>query len=70
MSTSSLLWGVLFGSIGLGYVMYGRRQRLAMPFVCGVALIGLPYVVTHTVALLVTGLLLVLAPWFAQRWLR
>ena len=38
MTTSSLLWGVLFGSIGLGFLIYGRRQRAVVPLLCGLAL--------------------------------
>ena len=31
MSTSSILWGLLFGSIGLGFLIYGRKQRAVVP---------------------------------------
>ena len=40
MSTASLLWGVLFGSIGVGFLMYARKQQAIVPLFCGVALIG------------------------------
>ena len=43
MSSASLLWGVLFGSIGAGYCLYARKQRALIPGVCGVALMVLPY---------------------------
>ena len=33
MSTSILLAGVLFGAVGVGYVLYGRKQRAPLPLV-------------------------------------
>lgn len=55
MDQSDLLWGLLFGSIGLGYLVYGRRQRAVMPFVAGIGLAGLPYFVDGTAWMLLLG---------------
>ena len=66
METSSLLWGLLFGSIGVAYVMYGRRQQHVVALVSGLLLIGFPYFVSGTVALIVTGGLLLAAPWLLK----
>ena len=44
MDETKLVWGLLFGAVGIGYLVYGRRQRILMPFLTGVGLIGLPYV--------------------------
>jgi len=62
VDTSSLLWGLLFGSIGIGYAIYGRRQRAFVPFVAGLGLILFPYVVTGTFALIAIGAALLAAP--------
>jgi hypothetical protein len=43
LSGSSLLLGVLFGSVGLGFFIYGRRQRAVVPLLCGLALMVVPY---------------------------
>ena len=40
MEASWLLWGLLFGSIGLGYAIYGRKQQHLVAFLCGLGLIG------------------------------
>lgn len=64
MSTSSLLWGVLFGSIGLGFVIYGRRQRAVVPLICGLALMVFPYFVSNAILLVVIGAALVAIPYF------
>jgi hypothetical protein len=36
---ASMLWG----SVGAGYLLYARRQRLIVPFIAGVAMIGISY---------------------------
>ena len=48
MTTASLLWSVLFGAVGMGYFVYGKKQRAAVPLVCGVALMVFPYMVPST----------------------
>jgi len=32
MDTASLLWGLLFSSIGFGYFLYGKKQSSATPY--------------------------------------
>ncbi len=66
MNTSSLLWGLLFGSIGLGFFVYGRRQRVVVPLVCGVALMIFPYFVSNTVLLVALGVVLIAIPYFIR----
>ena len=62
--TSSLLWGVLFGSIGLGYFIYGKRQRRAVALITGVLLCVFPYFVSNTVLTVLLGALLIALPYF------
>ena len=59
-----LLWGLLFGSIGLGFFIYGRNQRAVVPLVCGVALMVFPYLVSNVVLLVGIGALLIAIPFF------
>jgi hypothetical protein len=66
VNTSSLLWGLLFGSIGLGFVIYGRRQRAVVPLLCGVALMIFPYFVSNSVVLVAIGVLLIAIPYFLR----
>lgn len=66
MNTSSLLWGLLFGSIGLGFFVYGRRQKVVVPLVCGVALMIFPYFVSNTVLLVALGVVLIAIPYFIR----
>ncbi len=66
MDTASLLWGVLFSSIGLGYFLYGKKQRSAIPFVCGVCLMAFPYFVSGNLLLVIIGSVLSVTPYFVR----
>ena len=63
-SESALLWGLLFSSIGLGFFVYGKKQRMIVPLICGLALMVYPYFMPNTVALVLTGLVLLAIPYF------
>ena len=61
-----LWWGLLFGSIGMGFFVYGRKQRAIVPLVCGVALIVFPHFVSGTAWLLIIGVALMAIPYFVR----
>ena len=61
-----LLWGLLFGSIGLGYFIYGKKQKAVVPLVCGLALMLFPYFVSNIVLLVGIGALLAAIPYFLR----
>ena len=64
MTTATLLWGVLFGSIGLGFFLYGKKQRAIVPLVCGLVLMVFPYFISNAVGLVLVGILLIATPYF------
>ncbi len=66
MNTATLLWGLLFGSIGMGFFIYGKRQQAAVPLLCGLALMVFPYFVTNAVALVAIGIVLMAIPYFVR----
>jgi hypothetical protein len=66
MSESSLLWGVLFGAVGLGYFVYGKKQRALVPLICGVALMALPYFVSNAWLLVALGIAIAAVPYFVR----
>jgi hypothetical protein len=66
MDVAVLLWGLLFGSIGLGFVIYGRRQSRPVPFLCGLGLMGLPYLVDGALWLVLGGLALIGIAYFVR----
>ena len=63
-SEGELLWGLLVGSVGLGFFVYGKKQTKIVPFVCGIALMVYPYFMPNAVILVLTGLVLVAIPYF------
>jgi predicted membrane protein len=65
-SASSLIWGMLFGAIGLGFFIYGKRQKAAVPLVAGVALFVVPYFVSNVYILVAVGIVLVALPYFVR----
>jgi hypothetical protein len=42
MNTSTLMWGVILGAIGLGFFTYGRRQKAVIPLLSGIGLTNRP----------------------------
>jgi len=66
VSSALLLLGVLFGSLGLGYCVYGRRQRALVPFLAGLLLIVLPYLVANLAALIAAGVVLAALPFVVR----
>jgi hypothetical protein len=64
LDTSSLLWGLVFGSIGFGFLVYGRKQRAVVPLICGLGLIVFPYFVSNTILLITIGIVLIAIPYF------
>lgn len=66
MSTSLLLWGVLFSSIGFGFFLYGKKQRAVVPLVCGLVLMIYPYFVSNTALLVAIGVVFLVLPYFIR----
>lgn len=66
MNTAYLLWGLLFSSAGLGFFIYGKKQKAAVPLVCGLILLIYPYFVSNLTLLVITGITLIAAPYFIR----
>lgn len=57
---------MLFSSIGLGYFLYGRKQRAIVPLLCGVVLMGYSYFVPNVPLLVGIGVLITVIPYFLR----
>jgi len=66
LDESWLLWGMLFGSIGIGYFIYGKREKVIVPMVCGLVLMVFPYFVEGTITLIAIGVALAVTPYFVR----
>jgi len=65
-SSTSLLWGLLFGSIGMGYFVYGKRQRRGIALLSGIVLIVFPYFVSSWYLIILIGIVLMALPYFIR----
>ena len=66
MNTSSLLWSLLFSSIGLGFFVYGKKQKAVVPLLSGLSLMIYPYFVSNTILLVAIGIVLSVLPYFVR----
>ncbi len=67
MSTEAyLFWGLIFGSIGVGYFMYGKKRPNMVALVCGLALMIYPYAVSSLWAMIAIGVVLMAIPYFVR----
>ena len=66
MDASSLLWGLLFGSIGMGYFVYGKKQGLVVAMLSGVALMAFTYFVTNSILIVLIGTVFMALPYFLR----
>ena len=65
-STALLIWGMLFGSIGLGYFVYGKRQKRVVALFSGIALCAFPYFVPNVCFIIFIGIVLMALPFFIR----
>jgi len=65
-NAASIMWGVLFGSIGMGYLIYGRKQRRGIALLSGVLLCIFPYFVANVFLMILTAIILMALPYFLK----
>ena len=65
-NTASLLWGLIFGSIGFAYFIYGKKQKRGVPFASGIGLMVYPYFVSNTYAMVIVGVVLLALPYYLR----
>ncbi|MCS6291844.1 MAG: hypothetical protein H8J66_02135 [Nitrospira sp.] len=65
-STAVLMWGMLFGSIGVGFFIYGRKQKAVVPLCVGIALCVFPYFIANVCVLVLVGAVLMAIPYFVR----
>jgi len=65
-SEAAIIWNVVLGAFGFGYFIYGKKQKMLLPLVCGIVLMVFPYFVSSPTALGLIGAVLVAAPWFIR----
>jgi hypothetical protein len=53
MDTTALMLSVLFGVVGMGFLMYGKKAGRPIPIIAGLALMVLPYFISSVLILLI-----------------
>ena len=66
MNATQLFLGVIFSSIGLGYFLYGKKQKMTVPFVVGLVLMVFPYFIESNFLLSGVGIVLSVIPYFLR----
>lgn len=67
MTTSTIMLGVIFGSIGFGFFVYGKKQQAFVPLLSGIGLIIFPYIFSNVFILVTVGVVLVALPFVIRR---
>ena len=65
-SVAVLLWGMLFGAIGFGYFLYGKKQKAVVPLITGIVLCVVPYLIANVYVLVMVGVILMAIPFFVR----
>ena len=68
-SSSFLLASLIWGSIGMGFAIYGKRQKETAPLVGGVALVAISYFLSSALVMSLVGAALVAGiVWYQRRY--
>jgi hypothetical protein len=60
-NSSTLFASLIWGSIGLGFAIYGKKQRSVVPVVGGILLMGISYLIGSALVMSLVGMGLVAA---------
>ena len=60
-SMAVLLWGLLFGLIGFGFFLYGKKQKAVVPLITGIVLCVVPYFIANVYVLVGVGVVLLIS---------
>ena len=61
-----MFFGFLFGAIGAGYIVYGRKQRRGIALLVGVVLCAFPYFFDNGYLIVGIGIVLMAVPFFVR----
>lgn len=64
METGTLLiYSMFFGSVGIGYFIYGKKQGKMVPLLTGIVLNVFPYFMPNIYTMIFAGVILIGIPW-------
>ena len=62
-----LFLSLIFGSIGCGYFIYGKKQGKPMALVAGLLLMGCPYFLPSVLSMVIVSCLFMVFPFVVSR---
>ena len=66
MDASLLMVSLVFGMIGMGMFMYGKKAGRPIPLAAGAGLMVVPYFITHLVVMLIVCSAITAVPWLLR----
>lgn len=63
---TTIMLGMLFSAIGLGYLIYGKKQRHSIALFSGFALCFIPFIVSNWLLLIILGIALMVLPFYIK----
>lgn len=66
MDMTTLMIGMIAGSFGMGYIVYGKKQARAIPLISGIGLCIIPYFIENIPLLLLACFVLIIAPFLIR----
>ena len=63
---TTLLLSIIFGSLGVGYFIYLKKQQKLIPLIAGLALCIYPYFVPNIYMNIAIGVILIIIPWIIK----
>ncbi|MEO6035134.1 MAG: hypothetical protein ABIQ35_07760 [Verrucomicrobiota bacterium] len=67
MNANTLVASLIWGSIGTGFFIYGKKQRSMIPLFGGIIMVGLSYFVASAFGMSVSCLVLLAVMYFLIR---
>jgi hypothetical protein len=65
-SSARIMWSLLFGSFGMAYFVYGKKQRNGIALLSGVALCAFPYFVPNVLTMILVGIVFIALPFLIK----
>jgi hypothetical protein len=63
---SELIIGVILGVIGMGYFVYGKRQKHVPAFISAIGLFTVPYFISNIYILILVGIAFMVMPFYVD----
>ena len=65
MDTTNLMLSMLFGTVGLGFFVYGKKGGQMIPLIVGLALMVVPYFIPDAIVMSLVCIALTVIPFLA-----